>query len=272
MSMQRHICSCAVLLITLFGTTLRAAQQQHIALQRHVFQQHLASLSVLQTSQITHQKGIVIPCGGARQLASAYVTLLMIRNYFSCNLPVEVAYYGSHEMDDYHATLFQVGTRLLAVDSATICSVGQNDFFWECLQAVSATVLVDLSAITRLEYKAESPVGGYAAKAFAIIHSSFAEILCLDSDNIPLRDPALLFETASYQQHGNIFWSDPNINGLDPTVYKMFDMQPPWAEDATFLAAESGQILLNRFISLPGCLLHWQNGLCIHYLICWTLN
>lgn len=117
-------------------------------------------------------------------------------------------------------------------------------------------MLVDLSAITRMEYKAEFSVGGYAAKAFAIIHSSFAEILCLDSDNIPLRDPALLFETASYQQHGNIFWSDPNINGLDPTVYEMFDMQPPWAEDALFLAAESGQILLNRFISQPCCLLH----------------
>lgn len=111
-----------MLLITLFGTHSRAAQQQHIALQRHVFQQNLASSSVLQHSQITHQKGIVIPCGGARQLASAYVTLLMIRNYFSCNLPVEVAYYGSHEMDDCHEALFQVGTQLLAADSATIDS------------------------------------------------------------------------------------------------------------------------------------------------------
>ena len=98
-------------------------------------------------------------------------------------------------------------------------------------------------------------MGGYASKAFAIIHSSFAEVLCLDSDNIPLRDPSSLFEIESYQQHGNIFWSDPNINGLDPTVYEMFDLPPPWAEDASFLAAESGQILLNRCISLRSCLL-----------------
>lgn len=144
--MQRHVCSCAVLLITLFGT-LRAAQQQHIALQRHVFQQNLASSSVLQHSQITHQKGIVIPCGGARQLASAYVTLLMIRNYFSCTLPVEVAYYGSHEMDDHHEALFQVRTQLLAVDSATVHGVVRTNSFasvcrlsvqlcwWICLQS-----------------------------------------------------------------------------------------------------------------------------------------
>lgn len=106
-------------------------------------------------------------------------------------------------------------------------------------------------------------MSGYASKAFAIIHSSFAEILCLDSDNIPLRDPSSLFEIASYQQRGNVFWSDPNINGLDPTFYEMFDLQPPWAEDASFLAAESGQILLNRCIPLHGSLLCRHNSLSI---------
>ena len=115
------------------------------------------------------------------------------------------------------------------------------------MQAVSNTAVVDLVSIKKLEYKADIHVGGYAAKAFAIIHSSFAEVLCLDSDNMPLRDPSLLFKMGPYQQHGNIFWSDPNINGLDSTVYKMFDLEPPWIEDESFMAAESGQILLNRY-------------------------
>ena len=119
------------------------------------------------------------------------------------------------------------------------------------LQAVSNTHLKDLSLVKSLEYRADVPVGVFAAKAFAIIHSSFAEILCLDSDNIPLRDPSTLFAWPSYQQHGNVFWSDPNINPLDATVYEKFSLQPPWAEDPSFLASESGQILLNRYLSCP---------------------
>ena len=116
------------------------------------------------------------------------------------------------------------------------------------VQAVNNTHLKDLSSVTNLEYRPDSLVGGYAAKAFAIIHSSFAEILCLDSDNIPLRDPSTLFAWNDYQQHGNVFWSDPNINGLDSTVYEMFSLQPPWAADSSFHACESGQILLNRYL------------------------
>jgi len=117
------------------------------------------------------------------------------------------------------------------------------------LQDISDTSLVDLSLIQHLEYKAAFAVGGFAIKAFAIIHSSFAEVLCLDCDNIPLYDPSIFFSTASYQQAGNIFWSDPNINGLDPLVYQIFGLPIPWEADEAFLASESGQILLNRYLS-----------------------
>lgn len=106
-----------LILFTLFGTTCsRATREQHIATQRHIIQEELASSSVQEHSQITYQKGIVIPCGGARQLANAYVGLLTIRNYLSCDLPVEIAYYGSSEMDDHHKALFQVRGVLRAVN------------------------------------------------------------------------------------------------------------------------------------------------------------
>ena len=103
-------------LFTLLGTTCsRDTREQHIAMQRHVLQRRLASLTLEDHSEITYQKGIVIPCGGARQLANAYVGLLIIRNYLSCDLPVEIAYYGSNEMDDYNKALFQVRAYLRAV-------------------------------------------------------------------------------------------------------------------------------------------------------------
>ncbi len=114
------------------------------------------------------------------------------------------------------------------------------------LQGISNVSLVDLSAVHRLEYKSDVSIGGYAIKAFAIIYSSFAEVLCLDSDNLPVHDPSALFDTAPYKENGNLFWSDPNINGLDALVFQMFGLQPPWEANEAFLAAESGQILLNR--------------------------
>jgi len=48
-------------------------------------------------------------------------------------------------------------------------------------------------------------------KADAIIASSFEEVLYLDSDNIPLRDPTYLFDTELYAEEGRpraVFWGD----------------------------------------------------------------
>jgi hypothetical protein len=30
--------------------------------------------------------------------------------------------------------------------------------------------------------------------------------MLIDADNMPLIDPAQLFDTPQYQQHGNLFW------------------------------------------------------------------
>ena len=84
-----------------------------------MFESHLLSLSQQDSHPHRHEQGIIFPCGGTRQLANAYVGLRVIRNYFSCNLPVEIAYYGVHEMDDYHRALFQVQALRTAKMSAT---------------------------------------------------------------------------------------------------------------------------------------------------------
>jgi len=48
-------------------------------------------------------------------------------------------------------------------------------------------------------------------KAAALIASSFAEVLYLDSDNVPLRDPEYLFDSPAYQENGRaVFWPDYN--------------------------------------------------------------
>lgn len=64
-------------------------------------------------------------------------------------------------------------------------------------------------------------------KNAAFIHTQFTEFIYLDSvsprqperpsyceltrqDNIPLSDPAELFDTIEYQQSGSVFWADLN--------------------------------------------------------------
>ena len=57
----------------------------------------------------------------------------------------------------------------------------------------------------------EHPVrrlGGWELKCFALMHSAFAEVLLLDADNCPVRDPAFLFDEVPYRETGAVFWPD----------------------------------------------------------------
>lgn len=48
----------------------------------------------------------------------------------------------------------------------------------------------------------------YHLKTLALILSRFKEIIYLDADNIPLQDPAALFDSIEYLQTGSLFWPD----------------------------------------------------------------
>lgn len=52
---------------------------------------------------------------------------------------------------------------------------------------------------------------GLQIKAAAIAFSDYREVLYLDSDNIPLSDPSVLFDESLYQNGGRaVFWPDFN--------------------------------------------------------------
>lgn len=69
----------------------------------------------------------------------------------------------------------------------------------------------------------------------------------LDSDNLPLRDPEALFDSAEYQRSGTLFFSDwwDIVEWVKPQAYKAFGLPYP-GDNPALLAAESGQLLLNR--------------------------
>ncbi|CAN8103378.1 unnamed protein product [Discula destructiva] len=82
----------------------------------------------------------------------------------------------------------------------------------------------------------------YQLKTAALINSHFAEPLLLDSDNIPVIDPELLYDSAVYREFGTVFW--PDIARTRPN-------NPAWAIFNTHCKTdeweqESGQLLVDK--------------------------
>ncbi|RHY34577.1 hypothetical protein DYB32_000843 [Aphanomyces invadans] len=88
----------------------------------------------------------------------------------------------------------------------------------------------------------------YKSKPYAIYHSSFDQVLFLDSDNFPTRDPTYLFDLPEFQDTGTLFWPDfwqpeYSIFNLNPQslLWQLLDMAP-----INEFEQESGQLLVDR--------------------------
>ena len=88
---------------------------------------------------------------------------------------------------------------------------------------------------------------GYQLKISSILFSSFEQILFLDADNVPIRNPDKIFDSKSFTETGVILWPDywthtgapllPYIVGLSDRASEML------REDQT---AESGQLVWDK--------------------------
>lgn len=76
------------------------------------------------------------------------------------------------------------------------------------------------------------------------------QVIMLDADNTPLKNPEVLFESKEYREGGNLFWPDwwDAQGWLRPAAYNLFGITPPWLKPGGegFITAESGQMVLNR--------------------------
>ena len=155
-------------------------------------------------------RGIVVCGGGEKYLPSAYVLVRVLR-HLGCALPVEVWHLGEAEMPGAMRSLF----------------------------AELGCVCVDGLAVRR-----EHPVrrlAGWELKCFAIMHSTFEEVLLLDADNCPVRDPAFLFDELPYQKTGAIFWPDYTRLAPERAVWAASGI--PYRDEPEF---ESGQIVVDK--------------------------
>ncbi len=160
-------------------------------------------------------RGILICGGGARYFVNTWVCLNALRRS-GCRLPVQLWHLGRREMDPAMARLVQ--------------PLGA-----EC---VDASRLQGLHPVRRL--------GGTELKPYAILFSPFREVLLLDADNVPVRDPTYLFATPQYRAAGAVFWPDLARSRLAGPVWHSCGLDVPDGPEI-----ESGQILVDKHRCWP---------------------
>lgn len=84
----------------------------------------------------------------------------------------------------------------------------------------------------------------YQLKAFALLHSSFDNVLWLDADEIPLLAPETHFETEPFLSRGLVTWPDYWANTASPLFYEIASTEIP--EVAERASSESGQLLVSK--------------------------
>jgi hypothetical protein len=145
------------------------------------------------------------------EFASGWVQLMELQRIGS-TLPVEV-FYRPGELSDWHIGVLE-----------------------EIKRDYSLTLRV-----------LDDDVSGFAIKPFAILNSSFREVLWLDTDNVPTRDPEFLFDDPDYVAKGSLFWRD--VSGVDrserwhPKSPTWLVFGVPYNDGEEF---ETGQLLIDK--------------------------
>lgn len=161
-------------------------------------------------------RGIVICAGGSALFTNAYILIHVLRNWLHCRLPIEVWHFGSAELSARMMSLLQ------ALDVVT----------------VDATAELGGRAVTISD--------GWQLKICALMWSRFAEVLLLDADQVPTRDPSCVFDWVAYRETGAVLW---------PDTVDLIEQNPIWElcglEPRTVPAIESGQVLIDKVRHWP---------------------
>lgn len=160
-------------------------------------------------------RGVVVCAGGQRYFPCAWVCIKMLRRLGS-SLPVELWYRGPREMNQEMIDL--------------ISPLG--------VRCVNAYEVAKERPVRRLD--------GWELKPFAVVNSSFREVLYLDADNVAARNPDFLFDTPQYLQTGTLFWPDRYMGHGDFPWLKRAAWEVckvPYRVEPEF---ESGQFVIDK--------------------------
>jgi len=159
-------------------------------------------------------RGLVFCAGGAVHFTNLWVNLSLIRRVLGCKLPAEVWFFGPEEMTPRMQDLLE---------------------------------RFDVRMVDGSAHAADLPSGkdrGFALKTIAVQWSSFEEVLFLDTESHPVRDPAFLFDEPSYRWTGALFWPDVFRVNPEAGCWRLWGL--PMGTDWEW---ETGQIVLHK----PSC-------------------
>lgn len=122
------------------------------------------------------ERGIVFTAGNKQ--APYLITSIQSIRRIGCDLPVEVMYLGDEDLNERNRAKLESLPGVITRDLRPMV----NDEGWK--------------------------LAGWAAKPFAILLSSFREVLFIDADALFLQNPASLFLDLGYQRTGALFFKD----------------------------------------------------------------
>ena len=162
-------------------------------------------------------RGVVIVAGGDLYFRLAWHLITCLRG-LGCRLPIEVWTLGRSEMTPEMRGLLEDRDGVHVVAADAFCQANGLP----------------------------QPASGWELKAFALRHSSFAEVLLLDADNCPVVDPTPLFNSIEFMSAGAIFWPDlppqrERAEWVPEAAWRNVGLEPRPARPF-----ESGQVLVSR--------------------------
>jgi hypothetical protein len=140
-----------------------------------------ASRRELQTPEL-NGRGIIF-CAGGPFVPSAYVAVRLLRHYGN-TLPIEIWHAGEDEIPPWARRAFEPWDVKLQDVMPFACGRPQKQ------------------------------MRGWPIKTAALVNSKFKEVLFLDADCFPLRNPEFLFGTPEYTRLGGLFWPDNKFHKM----------------------------------------------------------
>ncbi|KAK9807632.1 hypothetical protein WJX72_004823 [[Myrmecia] bisecta] len=164
-------------------------------------------------------RGIIIPSGGTVLVTNAYIVIKILREFHNCKLPIDVVYNGPKELDEQTK-------RVLESKWENVSVIDAQDFPYPAHHRPVA-------------------VEHFVFKTYAFYHARFDQVLVLDSDSLPLRDPEELFNSREFQRSGNLFWADFSSK-FPSKAYALFGLPTPEPSAHWLRTTESGEFLFDR--------------------------
>ncbi|KAI1490954.1 glycosyltransferase family 71 protein [Biscogniauxia mediterranea] len=185
---------------------------------------YFANHMTLHTHLKNGGRGIVLTAG--ENQAPWLLTTIYSFRQLGCTLPIEVMYLGESDLGEDHRSDLEALPGVTTRDISAMV----NDEGWE--------------------------LAGWAAKPFAILLSSFREVIFIDADSLFFRDPAALFEDPEYRRTGALFFRDrvfqPGskkdfLKQIMPRPVPRLAKQSPWWTGESTHVQESGVVVVDKW-------------------------